>query len=197
MRKSERFASLKNEIEEARKIKIENIEKAYNRYYDKEVDTFKVDLNNKIKAFLISEEKRLEREMIKEKANQEYLIRSAVIDHRQTWIEKLFAELEEKIIEFAKSNDYSKWLVAKVESVIADGFDVGTIQANSHDLSILKSIIKKNNLLSEKKEMIGGFIIINKANNEAINSTFEDLIQEQKQYFLETYKLLINTEGDK
>lgn len=196
MRKSERFANLKTEIEEAATIKIENKIRAYTTYYDQEVDKYKSDLNAKIKAHLANEEKNIAKEMIKLKAAQKFEIRKAIIDHRQKWIDKLFVDLENKVVDFTKSKDYKKWLEAKVDLVYSDDFNGGTIQANSHDLSLLKELVASKNLVTVEKELIGGFILINKEHNQAINCSLKGLISEQRNYFLETYKLFVPEEEE-
>lgn len=112
---------------------------------------------------------------------------------RQSAADEVIDKTEEKLREFTKSEEYTKYLTKEAE--VAEMFTSGATvcYANECDFEILKKIIKVDNMDFEKAsgDIIGGFVLKNSELGLLADCTLKSRLEERKELFLEISGLVI------
>ncbi len=185
MRKSERFSSLKNEIENATKKQIQALEKSYQQLHDEEIDRYKSDLEVEIKRNLSNELSLLKKEELRFLSTNKIAYRQALLNYRKNLVDELFNDLANRLQDFTNTPAYKEWLVTKTESVLkAEGSLGGVLACGKTELTILSEIIKKNSLTTKEiNNEIGGFVFTNKQNTIEYDYRLTSVIAKQRKWF--------------
>ena len=115
---------------------------------------------------------------------------------RKSISEDIFTAIENKLLSFVKSDDYSKLLVTKLKNIV----DVMTNQNLSFyvrsDDQICKEIIRKQfdnstKIIDDNDIKIGGFYVINTKLMLEIDETLDTKIENNKSWFYSNSKIFI------
>lgn len=176
----------------------------------KEKEKVAKELDAKMKQTLAGADAMLEKDFQQKlkghKARVEYEIRLA-LSHREAELEKalrqnraktadeVFGEVAKRLSEFAKSNDYEKYLAAEFESVASE-FSRGTTVCASRECDkemILRlSPIENMEIKAAEEEIIGGFTLRNEECRVFADCTLLSKLEEQKEEFFKMSGLTIN-----
>ena len=127
--------------------------------------------------------------IIVSKAEQESRIK--VLTHRETLVKEIFSNVEKRIFEFIKTDEYKSYLVTllKDESINSET----TIYMKPDDMKyseMLKSDLSIDCLFSEDVGIkYGGLSVYDKLSSVLINKTIDNMLDEQKKNFGSKYKL--------
>ncbi len=123
------------------------------------------------------------------KAEQEARIK--VLTHRETLVKQIFSDVEKRISEFTKTDEYKSYLVTllKDESINSET----TIYMKPEDMKyseMLKSDLRIDCLFSEDAGIkYGGLSVYDKSSSVLINKTIDNMLDEQKKNFGSKFKL--------
>jgi len=123
------------------------------------------------------------------KAEQEARIK--VLTHRETLVKQIFSDVEKRISEFTKTDEYKSYLVTllKDESINSET----TIYMKPEDMKyseMLKSDLRIDCLFSEDAGIkYGGLSVYYKSSSVLINKTIDNMLDEQKKNFGSKFKL--------
>ncbi len=185
MRKSERFASLKNEIEIATHGKIEILEREYQLKYDTEMKQFRENLEYEIQNILEKKTAELVKYKTKIISQNKVKLRQELIEYRESLVQELFKNVEDRIREYVKTSEYQNWLKNKLVLILTDKeFIGGEIVASEQDIIVLNSEIKKGLLTCDVRDFrLGGFVVHNKDNTKEFNNTFGVILDSLREWF--------------
>lgn len=196
MRKSERYASLRQEIENATDKQIQAIEKNYRIFYDQEMAKF----NAQLKATIAESQQKQLAEQAKAKlsaySQDKIKYRQALLIYRQQLVDELFEELTNRLRDFVGNSDYPDWLNMKITEVLSDStYHQGTLYCGVIEAQLLNSQIVKFKLqLVSTPDLIGGFILRNHQASQEYDVSFINRVNQQKQKFYQNSGFIVPQE---
>lgn len=119
-----------------------------------------------------------------------------LVNKRDEYVTNIFKEAKEKLVAFAASKDYQKYLVEHIEKIgKLYQMEDSTLELREEDMRYKDELVKAYGLNLEvevsDKIKIGGFIIENKATNVVVDESLDAALENQKDWFYKTSGLMI------
>lgn len=119
-----------------------------------------------------------------------------LVNKRDEYVTNIFKEAKEKLVAFAASKDYQKYLVEHIEKIgKLYQMEDSTLELREEDMRYKDELVKAYGLNLEvevsDKIKIGGFIIENKATNVVVDESLDSALENQKDWFFKTSGLMI------
>lgn len=119
-----------------------------------------------------------------------------LVNKRDEYVTNIFKEAKEKLVAFAASKDYQKYLVEHIEKIgKLYQMEDSTLELRKDDMRYKDELVKAYGLNLEvevsDKIKIGGFIIENKATNVVVDESLDTALENQKDWFYKTSGLMI------
>ena len=113
-----------------------------------------------------------------------------LVEKREEYVQTIFTEVKNKLVEFVNGKDYKDYLLTHVKAV-SDEY-----QMTDCVLYVRKDDLKKAYALPIEVEegqqiQLGGFIIENKATNVVVDESLDSNLEAQKDWFYKTSGLMI------
>ncbi len=122
-----------------------------------------------------------------------------LILRREEIIDEVMAASREKITEFAKSDKYEEWLLAKIEKALFElGKGAKTVYISADDIKLKEKIEQIPDTArltveaSDERDFIGGAKVLNTDRKVAVDYSFKEMLAEQKQLFLQSSGLALS-----
>ncbi|MDO5560252.1 MAG: V-type ATP synthase subunit E [Oscillospiraceae bacterium] len=166
-------------LSQANKKKSEKIEQAENDILNKSYVQIKTAVT----------QLQAESKMKISKAEQESRIR--VLTHREELVRKIFANVEEQIKEFVRSDNYKDYLINLIKKETIENGAVIFIKPDDMKYEkILKSYIEAECEFKEDKTIkYGGLSVYSESSSVLKNMTIDSLLEDEKKNFSSKYKL--------
>lgn len=131
-----------------------------------------------------------------ELTNQNIEITKELIKQRDIFVETIFDEAKQKLVDFAASKDYQSFLIKKIQAVTHNYQLVNPVlQVRKQDLDLKDDLIKAYGKDIDVKInsdiKLGGFIIEDLQMNLVIDETLDLSLVDQKDWFYQHSGLLI------
>lgn len=136
---------------------------------------------------LADSKKKCELKYVRDITQNEMQMKKDVLLHREKLTDELMEDVKLRLVEFKSNSDYVDYLVKlMLTSNISDN---SVIYLSSEDIKYsakLKKAIKADNITFEVDSniKIGGLSIYNKEKETIVNKTFDLLLEEEKQKFI-------------
>ena len=113
-----------------------------------------------------------------------------LVEKREEYVQTIFTEVKNKLVEFVNGKDYKDYLLTHVKAV-SDEY-----QMTDCVLYVRKDDLKKAYALPIEVEegqqiQLGGFIIENKTTNVVVDESLDSNLEAQKDWFYKTSGLMI------
>ncbi|MGB4985294.1 MAG: hypothetical protein WBO70_05935 [Erysipelotrichaceae bacterium] len=194
MRKSERFQRIVDEINKITEDKIAYIENETHNYQAKEQERYELKVKHDIDKYMVNELREIKSETTLIQAELERKTKTEISEYRIKLENMIFDKIINKLETFARSNNYSQWLVEKLTKEGND-FINGELYIAEKDEKIVKDVIKKYQLTVHIDPIkYGGFRLI--SSDQAIESdcTFLSMLEDQKDWFYQNMNFEIKEE---
>ena len=119
-----------------------------------------------------------------------------LVEKREEYVQTIFTEVKNKLVEFVNGKDYKDYLLAHVKAV-SDEYQMTdcVLYVRKDDLKYADDLKKAYALPIEVEEgqqiQLGGFIIENKATNVVVDESLDSNLEAQKDWFYKTSGLMI------
>ena len=120
----------------------------------------------------------------------------ASIEKREEYVNTIFTEVKNKLVEFVNSSNYLEYLTSHVKAV-SDEYQMTdcVLCVRKEDLKYADDLKKAYALPIEVEEgqqiQLGGFIIENKTTNVVVDESLDSNLEAQKDWFYKTSGLMI------
>ena len=117
-----------------------------------------------------------------------------VLRHRNSLIDKLFSEIEDKISEFRKTDDYFNLLVKSLES--ENMSDNAVVYLMPDDMKYVEKLSKltKAEFKPDSSIRLGGLSVLYPDESVISDKTLDTLLKEEKKHFASSGKLMLNND---
>ncbi len=190
--KLERFAKdIMTDVEKKRQQIIESVDEKLDEKYDVCETQYLTDAYN----YIQNEYKKIDNEKNEILSRTMMTCKKKRLLKREEIIDSTFASAKEKLIQFTKGELYEEHLftaISKGIKQVGDGrLTVYLAPEDSNRIEKLKQSFNDVEFKAEskKREMIGGFKMVNHDSNIFLDESFYTLLYEQKTNFLERCKL--------
>lgn len=183
------------DAQEKREKLLKNVEKVYSEKLDERENELLQNAYENIQQNIHDARKDANARVL----HAEMDAKKRLILRREEIINEVMTLSRDKLIEFAKSDKYEEWLLAKIKKGL---FEVGkgskTIYISSDDIKfkeIIEQIPEMARLTVEaspERDFIGGAKIINTDRKVAVDYSFKEMLSEQKQVFLQSSGLALS-----
>lgn len=124
----------------------------------------------------------------------EFEAHKEILRHRNLLIDKLFIEIEEKISEFRKTDDYRNFLVGSLETEEkTDNMIVYLMPDDMKYIGLLKKVTDVE-FKTDSSVKHGGLSVCYPDKSVIIDKTFDTLINDEKRIFASSGVLMLNDE---
>ena len=119
-----------------------------------------------------------------------------LVEKREEYVQTIFTEVKNKLVEFVNGKDYKDYLLTHVKAV-SDEYQMTdcVLYVRKDDLKYADDLKKAYALPIEVEEgqqiQLGGFIIENKATNVVVDESLDSNLEAQKDWFYKTSGLMI------
>ena len=119
-----------------------------------------------------------------------------LVEKREEYVQTIFTEVKNKLVEFVNGKDYKDYLLTHVKAV-SDEYQMTdcVLYVRKDDLKYADDLKKAYALPIEVEEgqqiQLGGFIIENKATNVVVDESLDTALENQKEWFYKTSGLMI------
>ena len=119
-----------------------------------------------------------------------------LVEKREEYVQTIFTEVKNKLVEFVNSSNYLEYLTSHVKAV-SDEYQMTdcVLCVRKEDLKYADDLKKAYALPIEVEEgqqiQLGGFIIENKATNVVVDESLDSNLEAQKDWFYKTSGLMI------
>jgi vacuolar-type H+-ATPase subunit E/Vma4 len=129
--------------------------------------------------------KRIKQKITRQVSQNEFTAKKAILKHREELTEKLFAEVEEKLIEIRGKSDYIDILSKKLSLLSVESGSEIALATEDEKLGekLGKGLKTDVTFTSDNAIRLGGFSVYNKHNGTIIDKTFDGAIDEQRALF--------------
>lgn len=182
------------DAQEKRDKLLENVEKEYTEKLDEKETELLQNAYENIQQNIHDAQKDANARIL----HAEMDSKKKLILRREEIINEVMTLSREKIAEFAKSDKYEEWLLAKIEKSL---FEVGkgakTVYISPDDIKLKEKIEQLDTLritveASQERDFLGGAKVINTDRRVAVDYSFKEMLSEQKQVFLQSSGLALS-----
>ena len=119
-----------------------------------------------------------------------------LVEKREEYVNTIFTEVKNKLVEFVNSSNYLEYLTSHVKAV-SDEYQMTdcVLCVRKEDLKYADDLKKAYALPIEVEEgqqiQLGGFIIENKTTNVVVDESLDSNLEAQKDWFYKTSGLMI------
>ena len=119
-----------------------------------------------------------------------------LVEKREEYVNTIFTEVKNKLVEFVNSSNYLEYLTSHVKAV-SDEYQMTdcVLCVRKEDLKYADDLKKAYTLPIEVEEgqqiQLGGFIIENKTTNVVVDESLDSNLEAQKDWFYKTSGLMI------
>ena len=118
-----------------------------------------------------------------------------LVEKREEYVQTIFTEVKNKLVEFVNGKDYKDYLLAHVKAV-SDEYQMTdcVLYVRKDDLKYaddLKAYALPIEVEEGQQIQLGGFIIENKATNVVVDESLDSNLEAQKDWFYKTSGLMI------
>ena len=119
-----------------------------------------------------------------------------LVEKREEYVQTIFTEVKNKLVEFVNSSNYLEYLTSHVKAV-SDEYQMTdcVLCVRKEDLKYADDLKKAYALPIEVEEgqqiQLGGFIIENKTTNVVVDESLDSNLEAQKDWFYKTSGLMI------
>ncbi len=181
----EAFNTIVKDVKEQEKLIEDQIKSEVIYSHDDQMTMFKEGLKKEIDTYYEKELNELKNFSATEASQAKLKTKKELLMKRQDLVENVFAEAKKRIDTFVSSDEYEKYLYRKLSEIEAVKAD-SVFYVKKNDIDLMKKVLSLknlNNTVNESIIMVGGFIMLNKADNIEYDYTFDTKIKEVKQWF--------------
>lgn len=181
----EAFNTIVKDVKEQEKLIEDQIKSEVIYSHDDQMTMFKEGLKKEIDTYYEKELNELKNFSATEASQAKLKTKKELLMKRQDLVENVFAEAKKRIDTFVSSDEYEKYLYRKLSEIDAVKAD-SVFYVKKNDIDLMKKVLSLknlNNTVNESIIMVGGFIMLNKADNIEYDYTFDTKIKEVKQWF--------------
>lgn len=193
----DKLMAFEEAIQKETEEKIAQMEQDVKAYEESELNRVRDDAYNQMFTYMQNEVHNIQNRYRQSVTKYELEAKRNVLLFRNELAQNVFDKAEEKLISFAKSEEYRPYLLKQIEKNLKEFpcEDGVIICLRKEDLSygeeIQKAIPCKAEIKADRKNHLGGFILINEAKGVLEDRTFAAALKEQHRYFYETCGLSI------
>ena len=127
-----------------------------------------------------------DKKFVREISCSELNAKKNIIQHREKIVDKLFKNVEQRLIEFRATPKYVDMLVKKILLThISDGSEIYLCSEDMQYSELLRKAVSVKNLkiLVSDKILLGGIMVYNPEKGTIVDKTFDLALQEKKRAF--------------
>lgn len=177
------------DIEEKAKILVEEALKSKEEYLKKFEEKILVNEQKKLEEKIIELESKYKHELTR----KEFESKREVLAYRNKLIEDIIENCEKNLTNFSKTLEYETYLLEKVKKTInEEKREKIIIRVREQDLKFetqIKALDERIEIEVDKKNILGGFKLIDIKNSIEVDETFKTALNMVMQDFYKTSKL--------
>lgn len=195
-KKEQVFLYMKEEIERLANLEEEKILSEAKELEEEAYNQIKAEAKKDAEALLAKELVEISSSASVEASLSQEEKTKKLVNKRDEYVTNIFKEAKEKLVAFAASEDYQKYLVEHIEKIgKLYQMEDSTLELREEDMRYKDELVKAYGLNLEvevsDKIKIGGFIIENKATNVVVDESLDAALENQKDWFYKTSGLMI------
>lgn len=193
----EKLRQFENAILDETNQKISQLEEEVKEYEKREIEKAKNDDYNRMFNYMQDKVQEIKNKYRQDVTKYELQTKRSIFMYRNSLAEKVFDEVCEKLTDFTKSDKYFDYLVNKIEeSFKVFPCDRAKLLVCKKDLEIAlklqQQISQIEEVVTDRKNTLGGFTLVNEEKGLLIDQTFSALIEEEKQKFYSLCGMTVN-----
>ena len=195
-KKEQVFLYMKEEIERLANLEEEKILAEAKELEEEAYNQIKAEAKKDAEALLAKELVEISSSASVEASLSQEEKTKKLVNKRDEYVTNIFKEAKEKLVAFAASEDYQKYLVEHIEKIgKLYQMEDSTLELREEDMRYKDELVKAYGVDLEvevsDKIKIGGFIIENKATNVVVDESLDSALENQKDWFYKTSGLMI------
>lgn len=193
----DKLRAFENAILEETDEKINQLEEEVKKYEEAEIEKAKNDDYNRMFNYMQEKVQEIKHKYRQDITRYELQTKRSIFMYRNSLADKIFDEVSENLVEFAKSDKYLDFIIRKInDSLDVFPCETAKLLVSKKDLELSEKIKEKvsaiTDVVVDKKNVLGGFILMNEEAGLLIDQTFKTLIEDEKQKFYSSCGMTVN-----